>query len=341
MFSATFDTAGLAVTALPYPIAYIYTTDGVYGSASASGALTVTPANPTVNVTASSGTYNNTAFPATATVTGIDGTPRTSLEGISLSLVYFGGIYTSTAQLAGVDPLADAPTGAGSYTVLASFPGSTDYSSATDLANFSIAQAAPTVKVTDADGTYDNTAFTATATVTGIDGTPGTSLEQISPILTYYSGTYTSPAELTGLATLPGAPTQAGSYTALASFPGSTDYSSATDLANFSIAQAGSSVNVADSSGTYSNTAFTATATVTGIDGIPGSSLDGVAPLFTYYSGTYSDPPQLTGLTARIRRADRGRLVHGPRHLPRQHQLHRRHGPGQLLHRPGRVVGER
>ena len=104
-FSATFDTAGLAVTALPYPIAYIYTTDGVYGSASASGALTVTPANPTVNVTDSSGTYNNTAFPATATVAGIDGTPGTSLEGISPTLTYYSGTYTSPAQLNGLTAL--------------------------------------------------------------------------------------------------------------------------------------------------------------------------------------------------------------------------------------------
>ncbi len=77
-----------------------------------------------VTVTDASGTYNGSPFPATATVTGSSGIPSSSLEGVTPTLTYYAG---STA--AGT-PLAGAPSAVGTYTVVANFPGSTDYDSA-------------------------------------------------------------------------------------------------------------------------------------------------------------------------------------------------------------------
>ena len=48
-----------------------------------------------------------------------------------------------------------------------------------------------------------------------------------APSLSYYQGTYSSPAQLARLSALAGAPTAAGSYTVLAAFPGSADYDAA------------------------------------------------------------------------------------------------------------------
>ena len=85
-------------------------------------------------------------------------------------MTYFSGTYTPASQLTDFTPLSGAPSSAGSYTVLANFPGSTDYASDAELANFSIAQATPTVTVADAGGTYKNAAFPATDSIKGISG---------------------------------------------------------------------------------------------------------------------------------------------------------------------------
>ena len=146
----------------------------------------------------------------------MSGPAGATLEGVAPSLSYYAGTYTSAAQLTGLTALTGAPSGAGAYTVLASFPGSTDYAAATALVNFSIAQATPTVAVVDAGGTYSGTAFVASATVTGVSGNAGATLEGVAPSLSYYAGTYTGAEQLTGLTALSGAPTGAGTYTVLA-----------------------------------------------------------------------------------------------------------------------------
>src|SRR5262249_19346827 len=57
---------------------------------------------------------------------------------------YYTGTYT-LANLPASGGSSTAPSTVGSYTVLASFPGSADYSSGQALANFTINQASPTV----------------------------------------------------------------------------------------------------------------------------------------------------------------------------------------------------
>ena len=81
-------------------------------------------------------------------------------------------------------------------------------------------------------GTYSGSAFGASATVAGVSGPAGASLEGVSPSLSYYIGTYSAAVQLTGLSPLSGAPIAAGAYTVLASFPGSADYAAASSLAN-------------------------------------------------------------------------------------------------------------
>ena len=104
-----------------------------------------------------------------------------------------------------------APTTVGTYTVLASFAGSTDYTSGTASATFSIAKATPAVSVIDNSGSYNGAAFPATDTITGVNAVPGASLEGITPSVTYRFGHRASAFA-----------TSAGTYTVLASFAGST-----------------------------------------------------------------------------------------------------------------------
>jgi hypothetical protein len=88
------------------------------------------------------GAYNGRAFAARATVAGViagvDNTPAATLEGVAPTLSYYRGAFTSPAQLAGKTPLGGAPVNAGAYTVLASFPGSSDYSPGQALATFTV-----------------------------------------------------------------------------------------------------------------------------------------------------------------------------------------------------------
>ena len=173
--------------------------------------------------------------------------------------------------------------------------------------------------------------------MTGVSGSATSRLEGVTPTLAYYDGTYTSSTNFNGLTSSSVAPTTTGNYTVLATFLGSGDYNTASDVANFTIAPATPIVTVTDAGGTYDGTAFPATATVTGASGLPASSLEGIAPTLAYYSGTYTSAAQLNGLTGSSARRAR-RQLHRPGHLPRQRQLFRRHGPGQLHRRLDRAA---
>ena len=77
-------------------------------------------AAPKINVVDHGGTYNGSAFPATVTVTGTKGPAAASLEGVSPTLSYCLGNSCSSTP----------PTQPGTYTVVATFPGSADYAAA-------------------------------------------------------------------------------------------------------------------------------------------------------------------------------------------------------------------
>jgi hypothetical protein len=264
-------------------------------------AVTVTPVTPIVTVGDAGGVFNGSAFAATATVAGVvpgvDNTPGSTLEGVSLTLTYYAGT-TATGTL-----LSGAPSTDGTYTVVASFPGSQDYSSASDSITFSISRALPVISVSDAGGVFNGSPFPATATiagiVSGVDDTPSSSLEGVPLTLTYYAGT--SP---TGTP-LPGAPSNAGSYTVVASFAGSTDYLSFGKFYSFVIFQADPVFTVGDSGGTFNGSPFPGAGTVAGVvpgvDNTPGSSLEGVNLTLLYFAGDtlsgtpLSGPPSTAG----------------------------------------------
>jgi Putative Ig domain/PKD domain len=254
-------------------------------------------ATPLVTLSDIGGTYQGSPYPATAAIAGVvkgeDDTPGSSLESVPLTLSYYAG---STAI---GTPLSGAPTTAGTYTVVESFAGSQDYISVNNSTTFTIGQAAPTLTVADAGGTYNGNPFLATDSVAGLGGSAGSTLEGVALTLAYYTGIAATGSPLSG------APSSAGTYTVVAGFAGSQDYGSASNSATFTIGQAAPTVTVTDAGGMLDGSPFPATATiagvVSGVDNTPGSSLEGVPLVLTYYVGTnttgtaLSDAPTSAG----------------------------------------------
>ena len=115
--------AGETVAGSPYAISQgTLAADSNYTIHFTGSSLSITPATPGVTVSARGGTYTGAPITATATVTGVDGTAAASLEGVTPTLTYYAGSGTS-----GTDLGAAAPSAVGTYTVVASFPGSADY----------------------------------------------------------------------------------------------------------------------------------------------------------------------------------------------------------------------
>lgn len=104
--------------------------------------LPVTLAKPKVSVSDGGGVYRGSAFPAVATVAGTSGVYAATLEGMAPVLDYqqLDGNGNVFADLHG-----QTPTTAGSYRVVATFPGSLSYTSALGSATFTIARATPTI----------------------------------------------------------------------------------------------------------------------------------------------------------------------------------------------------
>ncbi len=248
-------------------------------------------ASPVVTLSDIGGTYQGSPYPATAAIAGIvkgeDDTPGSSLESVPLTLSYYAG-STATGT-----PLSGVPTTAGTYTVVAAFVGSQDYLGASNSITFAIGQATPTVTVTDAGGAYNGSPFPAMDSVAGLSGSAGSTLEGVAPTLAYYTGTTASGSPLSG------APTNAGTYTVVAGFAGSQDYGSASISATFTIGQAAPTVTVTDAGGMFDGSPFPATATiagvVSGVDNTPGSSLEGVPLVLTYYVGANTNGTALSG----------------------------------------------
>ena len=156
-FSSSFDTHALGVGESPYSITYSYAGDANLNPVSdTTKLLTVTQATPTVNVTDIGGTYNASPFAATATVTGVGGIPAPSLEGVSPTLTYYIGTGTNGQNLG-----STAPINAGTYTAVASFPGSVDYMANNGQVAFTIAKANLTVTAAANTKTYDGTTSAA------------------------------------------------------------------------------------------------------------------------------------------------------------------------------------
>jgi hypothetical protein len=122
MAQATLTASGL--TADDHDILETYSGDQNYPRASTTFTENVNQATPTLSVSDSGGSYNGNPFVATATATDVNGNSAPSLEGVVPAVTYFAG------DSAIGTPLLEAPTQAGTYTVVASFPGSQDYEGA-------------------------------------------------------------------------------------------------------------------------------------------------------------------------------------------------------------------
>jgi hypothetical protein len=148
-------------------------------------AINVNPATPSVTVSDAGGIYNGSAFAATATVAGVNNNAGASLENVTLTLTYYTGSDTTGT------PFNDAPIAPGTYTVVAFFPGSTNYASAySPTASFTIAPPVPVfdlnydrVKGTNGAGSI----VTLTGAVTDIGGFQDANALQVI-ISTSFSG---------------------------------------------------------------------------------------------------------------------------------------------------------
>ncbi len=240
-FTCDLTTSSLQVAHGAYTIRYAYSdATGVYGSVSdTSKTLTITRATPSVTVVDGGGQYSTNAFAATdATVTGVGGGTIAGFGDPSLSYTYYQGGSGSSA----------APTAVGTYSVVAHYAGSDNYTTADSSAViFHITPATPTVTASDLGGVYTGSAFPATATLAGVgsQSTPAATLETVGTTFTYYAGNYatttaldTAIADGQTAALVGGAPSVVGDYTVVAHFAGSPDYNAAdSNPVSFSITE--------------------------------------------------------------------------------------------------------
>ena len=145
------------------------------GSTSGSIAFSISQATPLITLTDAGGVYNGSAYPATATVTGLN---NASITSPAVTLLYYAG-----ATISGTGS-SIAPMTAGTYTVVATFAGNTDYSAASASKTFSIAAINTSIalKSSTSGSSYYGQSVTFTATVTSASGTPAGSVQ-------FFSGT--------------------------------------------------------------------------------------------------------------------------------------------------------
>ena len=150
----TFTYTPATGTALPagngqtLSVSFAPTDNKDYTTAGATATINVDRATPTLHVSAAGGVYNGTPFPVSLTIDGITHSPGTALEGVIPTLAYYVGSSTSGMSL-GPTP----PTDAGTYTVVASFAGSTDYASTrSSPSTFTIVRSSATFALTSSGG---------------------------------------------------------------------------------------------------------------------------------------------------------------------------------------------
>ncbi len=233
-FAATGAVTGVGGADLGTPTFTYYA--GTYTTATGLSGLTALPAAPVdagnYTVLASyTGSVDYAAQSAIATFTisqkGVTVTTQNAgkIYGESdpspLTIADLSGFYASDGITATFSRAAGEDLGTYAITTTLVDPNGKlgDYNVTDAGAIFTISAATPTVTVTDAGGAYTSQAFTATGAVTGANGANvGT------PVFTYYSGTYATTADMSGMAALPGAPVDVGDYTVLASYAATTDY---------------------------------------------------------------------------------------------------------------------
>jgi hypothetical protein len=227
-------------------------------------------------------TYNTSAQSVSLTASVSDSLGRTVNGGTVTFAVSGVGSFTSgpvSNGAASVSFSLPGGTAAGSYAITTTYSGTDAFSSSSNGAgSLNVAKARPTVRVSDAGGDYNGSPFPAAATVAGVDGGAGATLEGVSLSFQYLR--VNTDGSTTDLGAQP--PAGAGSYRVTASFAGSADYLTASASTSFIISRAVPTVNVSDAGGAYNGSPFPAAATVTGVSGQPGAALEGVGLTLQY-----------------------------------------------------------
>ena len=145
-------------------VASFASNDPNFPNVSSQVTFSITQATPALTLSAPGSTYDGQPFAATATVAGVvagvDNSAGASLESVPITLSY----YTASGT-----PLNGPPVDAGTYTVVASFAGSYDYTAASKSATYTIAPAPLTVTVNSVSAIYGQPIPTLSGTVSGIE----------------------------------------------------------------------------------------------------------------------------------------------------------------------------
>jgi Bacterial Ig-like domain (group 3) len=274
-FTTTFDPAALTVSGSPYTIEFAYAGDATFAAATSSCSLFITQATPVINISDPGSTNTLPVATVAGVVNGVATDPGSSLEGVALLVSYYTGTYTTVEQLKGLSPLLGAPHTVGSYTLLADFPGSADYTSASALADFTLTKNIPQIT------------WSSPASI--VYGTPLGLLQLDASTNVPGTFTYTPVA---------GTILSAGSgYTLMALFtPQNTDdYTTVTASTTVDVAKATPAIAVTATGGIFTGGPFLALVTVSGVvagaDNRPAGSLEGVTPSVTYYAGSGTSSP--------------------------------------------------
>ncbi len=209
-----------------------------YTTAALVATIDVAPATPKVMVTDPGGAFDGSPHPATVEVEGVGETPAASLEDVTPTVTYYEGAGTSGSVLGG------APSLPGTYTVVASFPASDDYTAAeSSPLTFTIARAAEPVSVSiEATTVSFGHPLTLVAFVTGGPATPGgtiTFLDGSTPL-------GTAPIGASGTATLDTTALPVGTDAITAVYSGDANFLPASSsTANVSVGKAVTQVVIA------------------------------------------------------------------------------------------------
>jgi parallel beta-helix repeat protein len=178
----------------------------------------VAKATPMITLIAPGGTFGGSPFPASVTIAGAgtQAAPAASLEDVAPALTYYLGSSDSGTSLGSTPPIHP-----GTYTVVASFAGSADYTATqSSPVTFTIDKSAPGIVLIPS---IDSSVFGETVTlVAGVSfgaATPGGSV-------TFYDGSTplgTVPVDASGKARLITSSLAIGSHSLTASYGGDAD----------------------------------------------------------------------------------------------------------------------
>lgn len=294
--------------------AYFTPSDPNYTTSNTSTAtLTVVAATPTIQISnADGGAYTGNPYAATATVNG-----NATLEGVGLTITYYSGSYDDPSELLAGGGSSEAPTDVGDYTVVATYPGSSPhYTSATELANFTISVLTTGLDVTA--GTFDYTDSpqsdpVVSATVTGGANSTGTVTFEVSDKPDFSDGYSSFAVNLAApdngvasvtLALDAAGITEVGTYYVRAFYSGdNNNLGSASATEALVIQPVTPDISLPDATAVFSDDpaiaaqlpTTTITATVLA-DGKPVSNLDGSGEeSVTFYIAPVDDPDEVVG----------------------------------------------